>query len=40
MKKFMEPEIEIIKFTAMDVITTSVEEEEEPTMGMGNCFGD
>lgn len=38
MKKFMEPEIEIIKFAAMDVITTSVEdEEEEPIMGLGNC---
>lgn len=40
MKKFMKPEIEIIKFTALDVITTSGEEEdEEPTMGLGNCFG-
>ena len=41
MKKFMEAEIEIIKFAAMDVITTSVEEEEEeeePMMGLGNCL--
>lgn len=40
MKKFLETEIEIIKFAAMDVVTTSVveEEEEEPTMGLGDCL--
>lgn len=39
MKKFMEPEIEIIKFTALDVITTSgEEEEEEPIAGLGDCI--
>ena len=38
MKKFLETEIEIIKFAAMDVITASPEEEEEePIMGLGNC---
>ncbi len=32
MKKFMDPEIELVKFQAMDVIATSqVQEEEEPT---------
>ena len=32
MKKFMTPEIELVKFAAMDVITTSEEEvEEEPS---------
>ena len=33
MKKFMTPEIELVKFAAMDVITTSDDEEvfEEPT---------
>lgn len=29
MKKFMTPEIELVKFAAMDVITTSTDEEEE-----------
>lgn len=29
MKKFQTPEIELVKFAAMDVIATSVEEEEE-----------
>lgn len=39
MKKFLEAEIEIVKFAALDVITTSVEEEEEePVMGLSNCF--
>lgn len=31
------PEIKIEKFEMVDVITTSVEEEEEPVMGLGNC---
>lgn len=31
MKKFQTPEIELVKFAAMDVITTSVEEDELPT---------
>lgn len=38
MKKFMEPEIEIIKFAAMDVITTSGDDDEEPVMGLGDCL--
>lgn len=39
MKKFMTPEVELVKFAMMDVITTSYEEEEEePMMGLGNCF--
>lgn len=39
MKKFMTPEVELVKFAMMDVITTSnvEEEEEEPVMGLGNC---
>ena len=35
MKKFLETEIEIIKFAAMDVITASP---EEVTMGLGDCM--
>ena len=37
MKKFMTPEVEIIKFAMQDVITASGEEEELPDLG-GN-FG-
>ena len=42
MKKFMTPEVEIIKFAMQDVITVSGEPEEEiPDIGgmtlMGNC---
>ena len=41
MKKFETPEVEIIRMAMMDVIATSVEEEEdegyEPSFGMGNC---
>lgn len=33
MKKFMEPEIEIVKFTVEDVITTSNGGEVEPGVG-------
>ena len=31
MKKFETPELEILKFTVMDVITTSVTEPESPS---------
>lgn len=30
MKLFEKPEVEVVKFSVTDVITTSVEEEEEP----------
>ena len=33
------PEIKIEKFEMVDVITTSdCDDDEEPTMGLGNCF--
>ena len=40
MKKFQTPEVEMIKFAVVDVITTSTEEDEgpPPSMGMGNCI--
>ena len=43
MKKFMTPEVELIKFAMIDVITTSAcpddcyDDEDEPVMGLGNC---
>ena len=33
MKKFVSPEVEIIKFAMQDVITASGEEEELPELG-------
>lgn len=40
MKFFEAPEVEVIKFTVADVITTSGEEDEglEAVMGLGNCI--
>lgn len=39
MKKFMTPEVEIIKFAMQDVITVSGEvEEEEDEGGIGWCI--
>lgn len=40
MKKFMTPEVEIIKFAMQDVITVSgeVEEEEDVTLWGGSCI--
>lgn len=41
MKKFETPEVEIIRFAMMDVITVSATEEEdegyEPSFGLGDC---
>ena len=39
MKKFMTPEVEIIKFAMQDVITVSGEEEDEDLGGLigANC---
>ena len=39
MKKFMTPEVEIIKFAMQDVITVSGEEEDEDLGGLigSNC---
>ena len=40
MKLFEAPELEVIKFAVTDVITTSVEEEDDgglPVAGLGNC---
>ena len=37
MKKFVSPEVEIIKFAMQDVITASSEDEMPP---MGEYFGD
>ena len=38
MKKFMTPEVEIIKFAMQDVITVSGEEEDEEGGGIGWCI--
>ena len=38
MKKFMTPEVEIIKFAMQDVITVSGGDDEEPEL-IGDCMG-
>ena len=40
MKKFMTPEVEIIKFAMQDVITASGDDEDEDDLGalIGNCI--
>ena len=39
MKKFMTPEVEIIKFAMQDVITVSGDVEEEEPALIGDCLG-